>query len=304
MQARRSVGWPTGSTHDSPAPGRLPSSSRASASLTSCGSPRPRRVGTILAVAKHANARRQIDRVCGWVGQEHCHGSRSASGLARRYGAFAARLRVASGRALSVASDHPCARPAARLPRRVSIGGGHRLVCTHEGHTGQASAWCGACLQRFESRGGGLHGGGGGTGDTARVRVSRVSDAVLAATGLQSLDSRRRGGRARPQAGGPSSGEIVLAGVEGDSAPLDVGRFERKQPVIGIFAPKAVSWPTLIGGHRRLPPRVRRAANCDPLASQPARSGSAPSLAGRPVRNRRVADERRRCPTWRVDATG
>ena len=45
---------------------------------------------------------------------------------------------------------------------------------------------------------------------------------------------------------GPISGEIVLAGVEGESAPLDIGRLERQAPVIGIFAPKAVSWPTLI----------------------------------------------------------
>jgi hypothetical protein len=37
----------------------------------------------------------------------------------------------------------------------------------------------------------------------------------------------------------------MLAGIEGESAPLDPGRFERPNPVIGIFTPKALSWTTL-----------------------------------------------------------
>src|SRR5262245_2734120 len=32
----------------------------------------PNRAASILGVAKHANARRQIERVSGWVGHEHC----------------------------------------------------------------------------------------------------------------------------------------------------------------------------------------------------------------------------------------
>jgi hypothetical protein len=44
---------------------------------------------------------------------------------------------------------------------------------------------------------------------------------------------------------GPIKGEILLAGLEGDSAPLDLRRFERPDPVIGIFTPKAIAWPTL-----------------------------------------------------------
>jgi hypothetical protein len=42
---------------------------------------------------------------------------------------------------------------------------------------------------------------------------------------------------------GPIRGEIALAGVDGESVPLDVSRFERQPPVIGIFAPKATNWP-------------------------------------------------------------
>jgi hypothetical protein len=37
----------------------------------------------------------------------------------------------------------------------------------------------------------------------------------------------------------------VFAGVEGESASLDPERFDRHRPVIGIFAPKALSWTTL-----------------------------------------------------------
>jgi hypothetical protein len=44
---------------------------------------------------------------------------------------------------------------------------------------------------------------------------------------------------------GPLAGEVLLAGIEGDSAPLDPCRFEQANPVIGIFPPKALSWPTL-----------------------------------------------------------
>jgi hypothetical protein len=44
---------------------------------------------------------------------------------------------------------------------------------------------------------------------------------------------------------GPIKGAVVLAGLEGDSAPLDTRRFEKAEPVVGIFTPKGVSWPTL-----------------------------------------------------------
>src|SRR4029078_2595344 len=50
--------------------------------------------------------------------------------------------------------------------------------------------------------------------------------------------------RAR-QRRGAGAGDVVLAGVEGDSAPLDLARFDRAKPVIGIFTPKAISWPAL-----------------------------------------------------------
>ena len=55
--------------------------------------------------------------------------------------------------------------------------------------------------------------------------------------GQAEADARRRRGA--------SAGEILLAGLEGESISLDVTHFERREPVIGIFAPKAVSWETL-----------------------------------------------------------
>ena len=63
---------------------------------------------------------------------------------------------------------------------------------------------------------------------TSACRFSKAKAAV---------DARRRKG--------PIKGAVLLAGVEGDSAPLDAPRFARPDPVIGIFTPKALSWPTL-----------------------------------------------------------
>jgi hypothetical protein len=57
--------------------------------------------------------------------------------------------------------------------------------------------------------------------------------------GQAAVDARRRKG--------PIKGRVLLAGVEGDSFPLDVSRFRRPRPVVGIFPPKALSWPTLSG---------------------------------------------------------
>jgi hypothetical protein len=46
---------------------------------------------------------------------------------------------------------------------------------------------------------------------------------------------------------GPIRGDVLLAGIDGESAPLDPQRFTRPSPVIGIFTPKALSWPRLAG---------------------------------------------------------
>jgi hypothetical protein len=55
--------------------------------------------------------------------------------------------------------------------------------------------------------------------------------------GEGAVDARRRLG--------PIRGDVLLAGIEGESAPLDARRLEKKRPVIGILAPKLVVWPKL-----------------------------------------------------------
>lgn len=56
--------------------------------------------------------------------------------------------------------------------------------------------------------------------------------------GEAALEARRRKG--------PVTGQIVLAGVEGESAPMAPRRFGRANPTVGIFTPKALSWSKLI----------------------------------------------------------
>lgn len=43
---------------------------------------------------------------------------------------------------------------------------------------------------------------------------------------------------------GPVRGKVVFAGVPGQSVPIDVTRFLRPAPAIGIFAPKVLVWHT------------------------------------------------------------
>ncbi|MGH9202891.1 MAG: hypothetical protein ACRD2A_16830, partial [Vicinamibacterales bacterium] len=55
--------------------------------------------------------------------------------------------------------------------------------------------------------------------------------------GGAALDARQRKG--------PIKGEVFLVGLGGESAPLDLTRFEKPDSVIGVFAPKVVVWETL-----------------------------------------------------------
>ena len=91
---------------------------------------------------------------------------------------------------------------------------------------------------------------------------------------------------------GTVGGDVVLAGVEGDSAPLDLAT---------IRSEGAGDWHLHAEGdfvadprrrHQRLPARVRRQTDRDSLASEPARSDPAPAHAQRPLGHRGVADER------------
>ena len=196
----------------------------------------------ILTVARHANARRQVRRVASWVGPERCGWvNTSLKGLLGPY-AFAARTYGRCARAFSII-------------RRVDRAHGFLVAARVAG----AVAWYAratailaahkpaAVLVSSDSNPEEL-----GFASAARARqiptvfISHAYPTPLSPVLDFSLSILE--GEAEVQARsrkGPIKGRVVFAGLEGDSAPLDVDRFERPTPVVGIFTPKAVSWPTL-----------------------------------------------------------
>jgi len=206
----------------------------------------PRASLSILGVAKHANARRQVDRVCGWVGLEHSH--RIPIG-------FNARATMTGvPRIVSAAFSGAMAR-SFRVIRMLDRRYGFLVAC----RSAAAIAWYartkgmlaehrpGAVLVSSDSNPEEV----GFTAAAAAVGVPRVFVSHAYPTpfspplnfnlsileGEAAVRSRMRRGRI--------GGDIVLAGVDGESAPLDPARFDREEPVIGIFTPKAISWPAL-----------------------------------------------------------
>jgi hypothetical protein len=211
---------------------------------------------SILGVAKHVNARRQVDRVCAWVGLEHCHRIRIGFGLGATMVGLSRLVSAASGGSLW---------QSLRVIRVLDRKYGFLVAC----RSAAGIAWYartkamlaeqrpGAVLVSSDSNPEEV----GFTAAAAAVRVPRlfVSHAyptpfapplnfsLSILEGEAAVRSRMRRG--------PIKGDIVLAGVEGESAPLDLERFERPTPVIGIFTPKAISWPalaTLIEDCRRI----------------------------------------------------
>lgn len=229
---------------------------RASALLVSCYglaffltiAPPRNRAARVLVVARHANARRQVARVASWVGPDECgrvHTRLTALGGSSGWRGGVRR----SPRA-------PFVR-AFRIVRAIDRQHGF-LVSSR---VASALAWYARAKAIL------------GTRRPEAVLVSSDSNPeevgfVSAARALEiptvfvshayptpfsppldfnlSILEGEAATRARRRQG-PIKGGIVLAGLEGDSAPLDAGRFERTDPVIGIFTPKAVSWPTLAG---------------------------------------------------------
>jgi hypothetical protein len=202
---------------------------------------------SILAAAKHANARRQIERVCGWVGHEHC-------------GWITTRLRFGSAAVvfLRLAASLSSRRLVQLLTiiRVLDRRHGFLVAC----RSAAAIAWYvrtkaalaelrpGAILVSSDSNPEEVgFTAAAAASATPRVFVSHAYPTPFSPVLNFSLSilEGEAAVRARTRTG-PIKGGIVLAGVEGDSVPLDVGRFERKRPVIGIFTPKAVAWPTLI----------------------------------------------------------
>jgi hypothetical protein len=197
----------------------------------------------VLAVASHENAQAQVARVMSWVGPDECGWITTGSSLA-----------LASPRRLLEVWRH--APRVLRLIRRIDARYGFLVSC----RTASALAWYaratailgsqrpGAVLVSSDANPeeAGFLGAARALG-IPRVFVSHAYptpfspplDFTLSILeGDAAVDAHR--GK------GPIGGTILLAGIEGHSAPLDPQRFDRPEPIIGIFPPKAFSWPTFV----------------------------------------------------------
>lgn len=223
---------------------------RISALLVSCYglafflsiAPPRNRGARILTVARHANARRQVDRVASWMGADEC-------------GWVHTRLRALLGPyGLARRALHRFVR-AFRIVRVIDRRHGFLVSC----RVSSALAWYArtrAILMAQRPEGVLVSSDSNpeelGFASAARaleiptVFISHAYPTPLSPVLDFSLSILE--GEAEVQARGrkgPIKGEIVFAGLEGESAPLDASRFGRADPVVGIFTPKAVSWPTL-----------------------------------------------------------
>lgn len=202
----------------------------------------PRARAKVLAVARHANARRQVARVTDWIGVADC--AVVDTGIDAGAAWSAARL-AARGRVRRIV----------RLLGRIDAQHGFLVGC----RAASALAWYARARQIMtEARPGavlvssdsnpeevGFVGAARGLG-IPTVFVSHAYPTPLSPPldfSLSILEGEAAV-RARREKG-PIRGDVLLAGVEGESAPLDAQRFRVPHPVIGIFTPKAVSWPTL-----------------------------------------------------------
>ena len=206
--------------------------------------PPARRGVAVLGVAKHANARSQIDRVCGWLPP---HESDRIGTRMRGRGLVTGLAMLLSPAALRDV------RRSFRIIRRLDGRHGFLVVC----RAGAALAWYtrtkgllrtyrpGALLVSSDSNPEEVGVAAAATSLTIpRIFVSHAYPTPFAPPlnfNLSILEGEAAV-RARLRRG-PITGETVLAGVDGESLPLDVSRFERRAPVIGIFAPKATNWP-------------------------------------------------------------
>ena len=207
--------------------------------------PRDRRA-SLLSVARHANARRQVARLIAWLEPGECEqlNTRIAA-LPRRV--VESCVEVLKSRASFVR--------ALRVVRRIDQTHGFLVACRAAG----ALAWYARAkailrVQRPEAVVVSSDTNPEEVGFIAAARALGVPTIFISHAyptpfspplafdlsilgGQAEVDARRRRGAI--------TGEILLAGLEGDSTSLDATRFDRSEPVVGIFAPKAVSWETL-----------------------------------------------------------
>ena len=200
----------------------------------------------VLAFARHANATRQVSRVREWIGADDCDGIASGT---------TALLRSLATAPLGLLRNPGRVRRGLRLVRRLDARYGFLVSCRSAGAVGWyarsrelvAAHRPGAVLVSSDSQPEEI-------AFVAAARAAGIPQVFVShayPTPLSppldftlSILEGEAAVRAR-QRKGPIKGRVLLAGVEGESAPLDATRFARPAPVIGIFTPKAISWPAL-----------------------------------------------------------
>lgn len=225
--------------------GALLVSSYGVAALLSIAPARNRRA-RVLAVARHANARRQVARVASWLGPAECGSVRTGLKTLVRLAGLPGITLLLSRRAVGRSF---------RLVRAFDIRHPFLVSC----RAIEAVAWYARATVMLEAHrpGAVLVSGDSNPEEVGFIAAARVlgipqvfvshayptpfsppidfSLSIL--EGEEAVEARRRKG--------PITGTVLLAGLEGESAPLDARRVERPNPVIGIFPPKALSWTTL-----------------------------------------------------------
>ncbi len=208
--------------------------------------PARNRRARVLVLAKHENARRQVARIAAFLGAAECGWVRTgAKTLAS--GSSLAGLVLCSSRRRLVRTW--------RVVRAIDSRHGFLVSCRAAGAIawyGRAMAVLGAEKPRAilvssdsnpEEVG---FAGAAGALAIPRVFVSHAYPTPLSPPldfSLSILEGEAAV-RARREKG-PITGEVMLGGIEGDSAALDSRRFSRASPAIGIFTPKAIAWPKL-----------------------------------------------------------
>lgn len=226
-------------------PGALLVSAYGLAAYVCIGPPRNHRA-RVLAVATHANAKRQVAVLAAWIGTARCAWVRIGPKIAFSLDTVAGLADLARSKRLV---------QVLRLVRRLDQRYGFLIAC----RASSAVAWYvrtsaiiadekpGAVLVSSDSN-------PEEVGFVAAARASATPQVFVSHAyptpfsppldfSLSILEGQAAV-RAR-QRWGPIKGAVLLAGVEGDSGVMDPCRLVRPKPVIGIFTPKAVSRPTL-----------------------------------------------------------
>jgi hypothetical protein len=206
-----------------------------------------RRDARVLMLATHVNARQHVDRIAGCIGAADCAWVRTGPGALLTRSVF-------SGIALLLSRRRVI--EALRIIRWIDERHGFLVACRAAG----AIAWYSrskAMLEAYRPAAilvsSDSHPEEMGFALAARtLGVPQIFVAHAYPTAISPpLDfslSILEGAAAveARQHKGPIKGAVVLAGVEGESQPMDASRLLRPNPVIGIFPPKAISWATLV----------------------------------------------------------